>query len=75
LVGGSNDTHIDMYRCEACDAVKLAFCENAKQPSLQLHWHVTDLIEEERAAARLLEASKALHVCTGKCALFQTEQL
>ena len=55
LMGGGNNPHIHLYRRITADAVKLAFCQHTQQPGLNIERHITDFIEKQRAAVRLLK--------------------
>ena len=60
LVSRRDHAHVDAHRDLSADAIELALREHAQQPRLQLRRHVADLVEEQRAAVRLLEAPAAL---------------
>ena len=57
LVGGRDDADIGLDRHAPADGGVLALLQHAQQPGLGFHRHVADLVEEERAALRLLEAA------------------
>jgi hypothetical protein len=50
-------------------------CSTRRRRGLRLRRHVADLVEEERAGGRLLEAADAARQSAGEGALFMTEQL
>ena len=56
-MGGGDDAHIGADRRAAADGGVLALLQHAQQPRLRLERHVADLVEEQRAALRLLEAA------------------
>ena len=58
-VGGRDHAHVDGDHLRAADAADLALLERAQQLGLQLERQLADLVEEERAAVRLLEAADA----------------
>ena len=51
--------HVDAQRRAAPHAVELALGQHAQQAHLQREAHVADLVQEQRAAVRLLEAPAA----------------
>ncbi len=55
------------------DAVEVPVGEHPQQPCLQLLRHVTDLIQEERAAFGLLEAPAPLRLRPGEGATLVAE--
>src|SRR4029077_15789161 len=75
LVARRDDAHVDVDRRLAADAVELALREHAQEPRLQRQRHVADLIEEERAAIRLLEASAPLRIRSREGAALVSEKL
>ena len=58
-VGGRDDAHVDLDLAAAAHARELAVLQHAQQLRLHRRRHVADLVEEERAAVRLLEAAAA----------------
>jgi tetratricopeptide (TPR) repeat protein len=52
LVGCSNDTNIDSRCTRAAHGLKLTLLEHAEQLGLKLQWHVSNFVEEQRAAIR-----------------------
>ena len=75
LVRGGDDAHVRLHRCVPADAVVLAVGEHAQQAHLQIGRHVADLVEEQRAALGLLEATAARGLRAGERAALVTEQL
>jgi outer membrane PBP1 activator LpoA protein len=75
LMRRCDDAHVDAHRNLSADAIELAFRQHAQQPRLQLRRHVADLVEEQRAAVRLLEAAATLAIRAGERALLVAEQL
>ena len=73
-VGGGDDPHVGLDGRVAADALEAAFLEHAEHLALHQGRHVADFVEEERAAARLLELAHALAVGPGEGALFMAEQ-
>ena len=57
------------------DPLDLALLERAQDLRLQPERHVTDLVQEQRAAVRHLEATRLSADCAGECAFLVTEQL
>ena len=57
LVGGSDDPHVGLDGNAAADGGVFALLEDAQKAGLRLHGHVADLVEEQRAAFRLLETA------------------
>ena len=56
-VGRGDDAHVDLDRVRVADALELALLQHAQQLRLQRRAHRPDLVEEQRALVRLLEAS------------------
>ena len=75
LVRRGDDAHVDLDRRDATDTIELAIGQHAQQAGLGLGGHVTDLIEEQRAAIGLLEAPAAQRRGAGEGALLMAEQL
>ena len=74
LVARRDDADVGLDRRAAADRRILALLQHAQQPRLRLHRHVADLVEEQRAAFRLLEAAGAARVGAGEGALLVPEQ-
>src|SRR5205085_3113460 len=75
LVRRREDAHVDVDDVLAADARDLAALERAEHLRLRHEIHVADLVEEERAAVRLLEEAAALALRAGERALLVTEEL
>ncbi len=75
LVGRGDDAHVHSDRRLAADAIELALGQYPQQTGLQRRRHIPDLIQEQRAAIRLLEATAAQAVRAGEGALLVTEEL
>ena len=56
-------------------AIELAVGEHPEQARLELGRHVSNLVEEQRAAVGLLETAEAPGLGAGECAAFVAEQL
>ena len=56
-VRGRDHAHVDPDRAAAADARQLALLQHAQQLGLRARAQVADLVEEQRAAVRLLEAA------------------
>ena len=56
----ASDSNVDGNRVAASDALELALLQHAQQRELGLGRHLADLIEEDRALVRQLEAPAAL---------------
>ena len=56
-VGGGNHAHIDVDRPRTPEAFDLAFLQHPQQLRLQFERQLANLVEENRAAMRQLEAS------------------
>src|SRR3546814_3986917 len=69
-----DESDIGADRPSAADGRELARLEHAQQPGLRLHRHVADLVEEQRAAGRLLETPRSTGLRAGKGAAFMAEQ-
>ena len=61
--------------CAAADRRELALLQHAQQPGLRLGRHVADLVEEQRAAGRLLEPARRALDRAGEGAALVAEQL
>ena len=70
-----DDAHIGADGLAAADAGELAVLQYAQQPGLCLRRHVADLVEEQRATTRLLEAAEATVHGAGEGAALVAEQL
>src|SRR5690606_24943019 len=75
LVGRRDHAGIAADGLVPADAIEVAFGEHAQQARLHLRRHVADLVEEQRAAVGLLEASATLLLRPGERAALVAEQL
>ena len=69
-----DDAHVDLLGALAADRRDLVALQHAQQLGLQVERHVADLVEEERAARRLAEASRARIDGAGEGALLVAEE-
>ncbi|MCY1188104.1 hypothetical protein D9M73_291680 [compost metagenome] len=70
-----DDTDIDLDRLFAAQRHHFLLGKHAQQPCLQVQWHVTDFIQEERAAIGLLDqSSHTLAACPSEGAGLVTEE-
>ena len=74
-VAGGDQAHVDLDRAGAADPVDLALLDRAQQLGLQAGVHLADLVEQQRAAARLLELADPPGGRAGEGALLVAEQL
>src|SRR4051812_33551077 len=70
-----DDAHVALLRDVAADLLVNAFLQHAQQLDLHRQAHVTDLVEEQRAALGELEAAFARRDGTGEGTLLVAEQL
>ena len=75
LVGGGDDADVDADRARGADAVYLAIFDRAKQAILRGHGQGAKLVQEQRAAVRLLEPPGARLGRAGEGARLVPEQL
>ncbi|MNI76540.1 hypothetical protein D3C73_1327800 [compost metagenome] len=73
-MGRSDDSHIDLYGYMAAHTIELAIGQHPQQASLRIGRHVTDFVEEQGAAVRLLEAAASQVGRAGEGAFFVAEQ-
>ena len=73
-VGGGDDPYVDLDRPAAADALELAFLQDAQEFGLERPRNVADLVEEEGAPVRLLEAPLARFDRAGEGAAFVAEE-
>lgn len=73
LVSRCDHSHVDTDRRLATDAVKLAFGQHAQQARLQRRGHVADLVEKQRAAVGLFEATATQRIRPRERALLVAE--
>src|SRR5919198_1164627 len=74
LVGRRDHADVDLDRLTRPDALELALLQDAQQLGLQRQTHVADLVEENRALMRHLEATDALSVGTSERAFLVAEE-
>jgi hypothetical protein len=74
-VGGGNETDVGLERRSAADPLVLPFLQDAKQLGLHGRRELADLVEEERAAGRELEAPSLELVGPGEGAALVAEEL
>src|SRR5690606_713866 len=74
-VRSGDDANVRADRHPAPHRRVLALLQHTKEPRLRLDRHVTDLVEKEGAAIRLLEAAGRARRSAGECALLVSEQL
>src|SRR5262249_5112029 len=72
---GRDDADVDLARRFAADALEAALLEDAQELDLDGQRHVVDVVQEERAAVRELEAALALPVRVRERALLVAEEL
>ena len=75
LVGRRQHAHVDLDALRAADALHHLFLQHAQHLRLRLQAHVGDLVEEDRAAVGLLEASRLVGDRAGERAAHVAEQL
>ena len=74
-MGGGEDAHVDLDRAVAAHRLEAAFLQHAQQLGLQLERQLADLVEEQGAAVRHLEAARPIAARAGEGALHVAEQL
>ena len=74
-VRGGQQPDIDANRPGAAEPFELLLLQHTQQLRLQLQRNIADLVQEERAAVRHLEAADPLGDCPGKGALLVSEEL
>src|SRR5262249_21385894 len=74
-VAGRQDTHVHLDRGGAADPVDRPLLQHAEQFRLGVSGQLADLVEEEGAAVRQLEAANAAGDGPGEGALLVAEQL
>ncbi len=72
---GGDDAYVDRHGLRAADALEAALLEHPKDLGLRLGGHVSDLVEEDRAAVRRLEAADPTRVRAGEGAPLVPEEL
>ena len=73
LVGGRDDAHLDPHRGVSTHPVELLVGQHPQQPRLEIGRHVPDLVEEQGAPVRLLEAPAVPGVRPGERASLVAE--
>ena len=74
-VGRRDHAHVDLDRLLAADALERLFLQRAQHLRLRAHAHVADLVEEQGAAIRLLEAPASSRVSTREGPALVAEEL
>ena len=74
-MGRGDDPDVGADRRAAADRRVFALLQDAQKAGLRLHRHIADLVEEERAAFRLLETALRAGLRAGESALLVPEQL
>ena len=74
-VRGGDDSHVHRNRHRASDALDLVLLQRAQDLALQRKTHVADLVEQQRAAVRALEAPDLASGRAGERSSFVTEEL
>ena len=75
LVCGRNHAYIGFDRAVAAHPVKMPVGQHPQQTGLQIKRHVTNFVQEQRAAIGLLEPAPAHGLCTGERATLVAKQL
>ncbi len=75
LRGGRDDAHVDRPRAIGAEPANGVILEHTEEADLECRGHVANLVEEERAAVRLLEHAAAGPVGTREGALVVAEEL
>src|SRR5690606_35942553 len=70
-----DDPHVDLARLLLADALERAFLDHAQELALKLERDLADLVEEEGASVRKLEAADAVAQRAGERALHVAEEL
>ena len=73
-VAGGDQPDVDPDRPRAADPIDLAFLDRPQQFGLKADVHLADLVEQQRAAVRLLELPDATRRGPGERTLLVTEQ-
>ena len=73
-MGGDDNADIDADGLVSTDALDFAFFEDAKELCLHRQRHIADLVEEQRAAMRLLKLSDMPSRRAGERAFFVSEE-
>ena len=73
--GRRNDADVNLHRTVSTDAFEFPLLQDAQQLHLKRYRHVSDFVQEYRAAVRLLEAANARLDRTGEGAFDVAKQL
>jgi hypothetical protein len=73
-MGGDNQTHVDVMRAAAAQALKLLLLQNAQKFRLQRQWQVPNFVQEESAGIRHFEAAEFLCYGSGESTLLVAKQ-
>src|SRR5262249_50254708 len=74
-VARRDDAHVGRDLGVAADARKASRFEHAQQPDLHVDGHLGELVQEQRAAVRALEAPAVRARCAGEAASLVTKEL
>src|SRR5205823_8776551 len=74
-VRGRDDLHVALDRLRSADALEFLVLDDAQQLRLRGQRHLPDLVQENRAAVRELEASELAAVGAGERTFLVAEQL
>ena len=74
-IGSGDDTYIGFQRLRAAEPLELALLEEAEKLRLDDEAHLTDLVEKERAAGRLLDPPRLRLEGAREGALLEAEEL
>src|SRR5262245_14321868 len=72
---GRQHAHVAAQGLGSADALERLLLQQAQDLGLQLQWHIADLVEQDRAAAVLLELADPAPFGSGERALLVAEQL
>src|SRR4029434_2574832 len=74
-IGGCDDAHVDLARLHRTEPLELAVLQHAQKLRLDLARELADLVEEERALVRQLEAPGLAGRGAGERSLLVAEEL
>src|SRR5262249_38096601 len=74
-IGRADNAHVDLARAVVTDAFVFALLKNTKKLALECGWNLADLVEEQRASVRELEATDAILHRARERALDVSEEL
>src|SRR5690348_17816160 len=74
-MSGCNQTHVDVMRAAAAQALELLFLQNAQKFRLQGQRQVPDFVQKESAGICHFKAADFLRHGPGKCTLLVPKQL